>query len=271
MTEELSGSARSIPYPPNNFQVQKALGRHSGRPTVGRSDSRQGASSKRLPSAAVRAQQFDAEKLRLVGEPKGLSDHVSTRMGLAGDTSMAAASGSVVGTRKPRRGRPLGWFGLTGKQLRSVEAPRGAQGLALAPDQIRVALCDNNDRDLEDVWVMDLERGASSRLTTGASNLDPRWSPDGRRIVFRSNRAGAYDLYVKDAGGISNEELLLKSANWKHPLDWSRDGRFLLYAENDPSTKFDLWILPLAGDRKPVSFLKTEFNEPEAKFSAGAG
>jgi Tol biopolymer transport system component len=89
----------------------------------------------------------------------------------------------------------------------------------------------------------------------------PVWSPDGRRVAFRSNRNGVYDLYGKDANGITEEELLVKSIHEKAPTSWSTDGRFLVYNEYDPKTGMDIWVLPLEGDRKPFAFLKTEFNE----------
>jgi hypothetical protein len=57
----------------------------------------------------------------------------------------------------------------------------------------------------------------------------------------------------------------------KVPSDWSRDGRFLLYAQQDPRTKADLWALPLASDATPAGpptpFAITEFNEDQGRFS----
>jgi len=53
-------------------------------------------------------------------------------------------------------------------------------------------------------------------------------------------------------------------------MDWSRAGRFILFAQLDAKTKWDLWVLPLAGDRKPVPVVRTEFNEGDGQFSADA-
>jgi hypothetical protein len=50
-------------------------------------------------------------------------------------------------------------------------------------------------------------------------------------------------------------------------MDWSRDGRFLLYRIADPKTGFDLWAVPMFGDRKPFPVVQTEFEEREAQFS----
>lgn len=51
------------------------------------------------------------------------------------------------------------------------------------------------------------------------------------------------------------------------PTDWSWDGRFIIYRENDPKVGGDLWIWPLFGDRKPFPFQRTPFNETNARFS----
>src|SRR5438094_4623269 len=51
------------------------------------------------------------------------------------------------------------------------------------------------------------------------------------------------------------------------PTDWSHDGRFIVYTVEDRSTKFDLWVLPTQGDRKPFPFLQTRFSEMYAHFS----
>jgi Tol biopolymer transport system component len=61
--------------------------------------------------------------------------------------------------------------------------------------------------------------------------------------------------------------LLLESDQTKLPNDWSSDGRFLLFISIDPQTGYDLWVLPVSGDKKPVPFLKTPFEERDGQFS----
>ena len=63
----------------------------------------------------------------------------------------------------------------------------------------------------------------------------PVWSPDGTRIVFRSNRTGAVDLYQKLTSGAGVEERLVASDQIKIPYSWSADGRFLLYQQHRPA------------------------------------
>ena len=72
--------------------------------------------------------------------------------------------------------------------------------------------------------------------------------------------------------GATKEEVLFHSDSIKSPLDWSSDGRWLLYVERAKDTGRDLWVLPDAngpagGDRKPIPYLVTPFNEDQARFS----
>jgi Tol biopolymer transport system component len=73
------------------------------------------------------------------------------------------------------------------------------------------------------------EQIESSRFTFDAAvESVPQWSPDGRRIVYTSNVKGRGDLYVKDASGTRDAEILLVDAEEKYVSDWSADGRHIL-------------------------------------------
>jgi Tol biopolymer transport system component len=71
---------------------------------------------------------------------------------------------------------------------------------------------------------------------------------------------------VKDKNGVGQDDPLLDPGPVRIPSDWSRDGRHLLYTESS-STKGDLWVLNMDGDRKPVPFLQTPFDESQGQFS----
>jgi Tol biopolymer transport system component len=96
------------------------------------------------------------------------------------------------------------------------------------------------------------------------------WSPDGGTVVFTSQRKGFPDVYRKSSGGGNIEDVLLAERGAEYPLSWSHDGRFLLYGSNGRGSSprnFDLWVLPLFGDRKPFPFMLTSFSEFVAAFS----
>jgi Tol biopolymer transport system component len=225
-----------------------------------------------LQGTRLVAQQFDTARLRLTGEPLSLPELVGLHWGGTGHAMFSVSPGDVLAYQEavPPPASRIVWRDRAGKQLRSIEAPRGTLGnlLSLAPDEKRVALTGEDENTLEDLWVVDLERATSLRLTAiHGSDQQPVWSPDGSRVAFRSNRTGVYDLYGKNVNGSSEEELLVKSLHSKTPTSWSPDGRFLAYEEDHPKTGADIWVLPLEGDRKPFPFLQTEFEEGDGRLS----
>jgi Tol biopolymer transport system component len=76
-------------------------------------------------------------------------------------------------------------------------------------------------------------------------------------------------VYQRASNGAGEDELLLKSDHGKVVTDWSRDGHFLLYSQNLLNNRSELWVLPMdgAGERKPIPFVRTEFNSRSGRFS----
>jgi len=119
-----------------------------------------------------------------------------------------------------------------------------------------------------DIWLQELGRGVLSRFTFRPGiNLSSVWSPDSSRLVFTFASTYLWDIYQKPAGGNGQEELLLHAGINGFPDDWSPDGKWIVYQETGQKTANDLWLLPLNGDRKPVPYLQTPFDELNARFS----
>jgi Tol biopolymer transport system component len=120
-----------------------------------------------------------------------------------------------------------------------------------------------------DIWILDVARATSTRLTFDAADDDyPAWSPDGKNIAFSSNRGGQFDLYIKPADGSGEERLLLKTDEPKTSATWTKDGHFLLFNSAGPTTGADVWALPMVpAGAKPVSLLKTQFLEAVPRVS----
>ena len=138
---------------------------------------------------------------------------------------------------------------------------------ALSPDGRRVAVS-RTVQGNTDLWLLDAAR--TTRFTFDpAADRFPVWSPDGSRIVFsRQVRAGVCDLYQKPANGAGVEELLLASPETKVGDELvARTAGSCCIAPHSPKTADDLWVLPMVGDRKPLVFLKTTFDERNGAFS----
>ncbi len=220
-------------------------------------------------NSTLLAQRLDPDRLELSGAP---FPAVTEDVGINQVNSAAGFTVSANGVLAYRTGgagqRALGLFDAAGTRLATVGTFAPYESPSISPDATRVAVFFRQDVGSGDIWLLDLVRSTSSRLTfDAATDTAPIWSPDGARVVFSSNRGGSFDLYVKHSGGVGQEELLLESEQGKLPDDWSGDGRFILYRSQDAKTGLDLWVLPLEGDRKPQAFLQTPFNELQGRFS----
>jgi Tol biopolymer transport system component len=115
--------------------------------------------------------------------------------------------------------------------------------------------------------LYDTVRGGRTRVTADPSDeSSAAWSPDGERLAFLARRHGDNDLnlYQQTLSSKTEEQLLSTPAS-ESPTSWSADGQFILYQTAGPSS--DIWILPLSGDRAPVPFIATRFNETSAQFA----
>jgi hypothetical protein len=214
------------------------------------------------------AQNFNVSRGELIGDWITVADPLDFDSTVdVGAFSVSTAG--LVAYRASRSGRHLVWFDRWGKTFGTVGAVDESNDLVaieLSPDGRRVAAHRSGQKS-DDIWLFDSTRAA--RFTVNDANeRDAIWSPDGNRIVFRSNRKGAYDLYQKPSGGSGSEDLLLESQADKTTNAWSPDGRFILYASvRSPGSDNDLWVLPMEGDQTPYPFLSTAFDERGSQFS----
>jgi Tol biopolymer transport system component len=230
----------------------------------------------RVSQDVLVAQRFDAARATVSGDPFPVAQAVG-QTDRNGRSAFSVSAAGILAHRSGGAGgqRQLVWFDRAGRVLGTVGQPdeNTPTSPALAPDDRRVA----NGRNLQgntDIWLIEIGRDVATRFTFDPSlDVSPVWSPDGSRVVFRSIRNGPSDLFVKPANGAADEQPLLVTPQGKTPLDWSRDGRFLLYANQDPKTQSDLWVLPLAPStgaadaRKPFPVVQTSFDETQGQFS----
>lgn len=187
---------------------------------------------------ALWAARFDERRLTLTTEPIPVLGGLDTAGGSAAHYAVSADGTLLyVPRREDVRDRQLVWVDRRGTEHPLPLAARRYSRAALAPDGRRLALAITED-DNTDVWIADAERDALIRLTHEAAlDTAPLWSPDGSRIVFRSEREGG-GLYMTDVGGTGAAERLTASPGSIHtPHGWTPDGRTLLFTDFQSYTR----------------------------------
>lgn len=139
-------------------------------------------------------------------------------------------------------------------------------GAQLSPNGKKLATWDSDDFQ---VSVLDIERGALTRLTTEGRNAWNIWSPDGRRLVFNSVRtdSAGTSLFSQVEDGSAPAERLTTTDHMQQPRSFSSDGSTLVFQDLDPDTGYDIWTLQMKKGAKPSPLLRTRFNEYQPSLS----
>ncbi|HVS88108.1 MAG TPA: protein kinase [Candidatus Acidoferrum sp.] len=210
---------------------------------------------------------FDPQRLAITGAAVPVVESVlQSRISGAAQYSFSA-TGSLVyvpGGVQADQSR-LAWVSRTGAEQPVAAPARAYLFPRLSPDGRRVAVAIEEQE--AQIWLYDLSRETLTRFTfEGNANLNPAWTPDGKRIAFQSIREGAPNIFWQLADGSGGLERLTTSEQTHVPVSWSPDGQLLAFIEVNRTTGWDIWVLRL-GDRKAQPFLRTLFNESAPRFS----
>lgn len=218
--------------------------------------------------ASLVAQRLDEEKMVLTGERITISDRVGTNS--FGQLHAHAAGGSLVAdTTSAAESQQLTWFDRTGKQLGPVSTPANIRWFRLSPDAgtVMASLAASNGASL---WSAPIANKEWKRVTVlPDSSSHPVWNPTGHSLIFQSQTPS--NLFLLNEADPQSAERVTSSANRQWPVDWSKDGKWVLYYETAPKTQRDLWILPVAAGGRPQPaqarpFLNSVSNEYMARF-----
>ena len=135
--------------------------------------------------------------------------------------------------------------GIPATQITSGVSRRdGFYGLAWTPDgQIVYA---SNAGGLYDLWIVNADGSAPRRITesAGESNIFPSVSPDGRFVVFSSDRSGENNIWRVDIDG--RNAVQLTHGKDEYHTSFSRDGRWVIY-ESAAATTSNVWKVSIDG------------------------
>ncbi len=214
---------------------------------------------------------FDPERLEVRGSPTPLLEDVAANAATGGGQFDFSATGTFVyaAGKSAAQTWQFAWLDTSGKT--SLFGPLGTSTVPhLSPNGRKLAY----SGDGSDVYIYDLDRDTTTRLTFSGHAFTPVWAPDGKHLVFRTTTGNKSGIYWVRSDGAGELHPLLKSTNVIVPWSISPDGRRLAYFEKNSVTGYDLWTLPLdLTDREhpkpgqPEPFLRTPAEELVPRFS----
>jgi hypothetical protein len=214
------------------------------------------------------ASRFDFDEAKFVGEPSPILDDVFF-FDPTGLTDVSLSRNGVLTVQATNGGSRLEWLDTGGRSLGRVDEVQ-ANASRLSADGARIFV-PVRDRKIgtSDLFVFDANRGGSSRLTYGRGwESIPVPSPDGRQLYYAADRVGTPDVLKKVLDSPAEDEVLVSARSLQYPTDVSPDGTVLLYqSDEEPAMGFDIWVLPLSGEKKPYLFIRSPFRETGARFS----
>jgi Tol biopolymer transport system component len=212
---------------------------------------------------ALQAQPFEAASGTLTGDFVSVADKVhytGNELAVfsasnAGMLSFHAGEGSFGKSR-------LVWYDRQGNRLGEPIVEGNVLGPRISNDGQRVVYEQNRD-----IWVTDLRRGTSTRLTFDAGDeFCPIWSPDDRWILYGTNRTREGVLERKLSSGLGSAEALIEAPYLALPMDWSSRAGAINFIVQDPEMYWDNWLYSVA-DKTSTPLIKTPFGDGFSRFS----
>ncbi len=227
-----------------------------------------------LREGTLVAQPFDEERQRVVGEAVPLVDQI-LNISTTGSATFWVSESGVLAYQSGAQVSRLVWFDRNGRELGAAGTPTGAvSGLRVSPDGQRVAVSESDaQRKATDIWIYESQQVRTRVTSDPGAELMPLWSPDGRgmALTYSPGAGPPPKLRVKTAWGMPGiGEPVAEQEGVQWPLDWSPDGRFLVYFTVSPKRGLgdrDIWIVPVQGERKPIALLATTFDEGDGAIS----
>ena len=217
---------------------------------------------------ALMAVPFDVSQGRVSGQAIPVIDQVEVtfnglvRAAVSRSGSLIYASGA--GVSQVVLADTLGHVRVLLPEPRNYGSPR------VSPDGKRLAITISSSSGTQsDIWIYDIASATLSKLTSeGGRSFRPEWSPDGKRVIYGSNRDGRSALWQQNADLSGAPELVQTSNEDVTGGVVSPDGRAVVYWQATPGVRTsDLFYKALVGDTTSRPIAATSAGEGAPKFS----
>ena len=217
-------------------------------------------------AGVLMAQRFDPRTARTRGDPVPVGDLASGSVGLF---SVSSGGGLAFRPRGIQAASRLLWVDRNGHIIGEAAPPDQYEDVVLSPDGARVAVSIVGEQPSQrDIWVRDLRRGVSSRLTFDPGDeFAPVWSPDGNRIAYGALRGDEIHCYVRSAWGGAEDSLGRAAGFYEGPFGWSGAANILTISHVTATNHWDVYALSPEGRQPPRPLLQSPFNERAGRLS----
>ena len=193
------------------------------------------------------ARTFDLARLVVTGQPVAVAQNVFTfpTSGAAEyDVSSTGVLAYLPVSPTDLESR-IALYDRNGKVTPLPSAPPNWTSVTFAPDGRRLAFGVSPPN--AGIWVYDIDRDSSMRLSSSTRDVFPIWSPDSRAIVYGSNAGGPPHLAIVPADGSSPPRDLTRPPVVRMPTGWSPDGKTIAFEEHVDATQSKAFLLPVTG------------------------
>jgi eukaryotic-like serine/threonine-protein kinase len=214
-------------------------------------------------------QHFDKTRFELSGEPVAIADD-SSEWGTGPDFSVSQNNILVRGNFDGWKSQ-ITWFDRSGKQSSPLKSAPSTIGLPAENDFCDLSSDDKRLLAFRDgrMWMIDLINGTFDRYAVTNDEF-AIFSPDGSEVAYSvfSMNSEHNSFFKRLSSGAGKAELLFRPPNLMWDPRWSKDGKFITYTSTDPS--WDLFAVPITGDRKPFKYLESDAREENGVLSPDA-
>lgn len=117
----------------------------------------------------------------------------------------------------------------------------------ISADGKQVVFASTQYRETADLFIKSVDSRVVTQLTTDPANdVMPKFSSDGTRIAFASNRSGNWDIYIMPVTGGKAVQVTTSPADDLHPT-WSPDGSQIAFCRlGEVSGQWEIWVTDVA-------------------------